>query len=138
MEDKDKKDWSDFTKNLKNLHDKDSNISYENKNINLVKKIDLHGFSLEKANKTVENFINQSFDLGCNKLIVITGKGSRSKTYQDPYRSEKMSVLKYSVPEYILNNKILMGMINEIKDAKLEDGGGGAFYIFLKKRKSTK
>ena len=134
MEDKDKKDWSDFTKNLKNLHDKDSNISYENKNINLVKKIDLHGFSLEKANKTVENFINQSFDLGCNKLIVITGKGSRSKTYQDPYRSEKMSVLKYSVPEYIKGNNNLLNKIYKITEATQKDGGDGAFYVYLKKK----
>tara|TARA_B100000686_G_scaffold288270_1_gene314258 strand:- start:687 stop:1100 length:414 start_codon:yes stop_codon:yes gene_type:complete len=134
LEDKDKKDWSDFTKNLKNLHDKDSNISYENKNINLVKKIDLHGFSLEKANKTVENFINQSFDLGCNKLIVITGKGSRSKTYQDPYRSEKMSVLKYSVPEYIKGNNNLLNKIYKITEATQKDGGDGAFYVYLKKK----
>ena len=135
MEDKDKKDWSNFIKNLNNLHDKDSQLPFENKNINLVKKIDLHGFSLEKANKIVENFINKNFDLGCNKLIIITGKGSRSKIHEDPYRSEKMSVLRYSVPEYIKGNNNLLNKIYKITEASQKDGGDGAYYVYLKKKK---
>ena len=132
---KDKRDWIDFTKNIGNLYDKDINFLKQNKKINLTKKIDLHGSSLSKANTIVENFINDYFELGYKKLIVITGKGSRSKNLDNPYRSEKMSVLKYSVPEYIKNNLSLLSKINRITEASQEDGGDGAFYIFLKNNK---
>ena len=91
---KDKRDWVDFTKNIGNLYDKDINFLKQNKKVNLTKKIDLHGSSLSKANTIVENFINDCFELGCKKFIIITGKGSRSKNFDNPYRSEKMSVLK--------------------------------------------
>ena len=134
---KDKRDWIDFTKNIGNLYDKDINFLKQNKKVNLTKKIDLHGSSLSKANTIVENFINDYFELGYKKLIVITGKGSRSKNFDNPYLSEKMSVLKYSVPEYIKNNLSLLSKINRISKASLEDGGDGAFYIFLKNNKKT-
>ena len=132
---KDKRDWIDFTKNIGNLYDKDINFLKQNKKVNLTKKIDLHGSSLSKANTIVENFINDYFELGYKKLIVITGKGSRSKNFDNPYRSEKMSVLKYAVPEYIKNNLSLLSKINRISKASQEDGGDGAFYIFLKNNK---
>ena len=132
---KDKRDWIDFTKNIGNLYDKDINFLKQNKKVNLTKKIDLHGSSLSEANTIVENFINGCFELGYKKLIIITGKGSRSKNFDNPYRSEKMSVLKYSVPEYIKNNLSLLSKINRITKASQEDGGDGAFYIFLKNNK---
>ena len=132
---KDKRDWMDFTKNIGNLYDKDINFLKQNKKVNLTKKIDLHGSSLSKANTIVESFINDCFELGYKKLIVITGKGSRSKNFDNPYRSEKMSVLKYSVPEYIKNNLSLLSKINRITKASQKDGGDGAFYIFLKNNK---
>ena len=47
--------------------------------------------------------------------------------------SKNLGILKYSVPEYIKNNLELMNMIIKIEDAKQNDGGSGAFYIFLKK-----
>ena len=71
-------------------------------------------------------------------MIVVTGKGIHSQNEKDPYVSKDLSILKYSVPEFISNNKNLMKIIYEMKDAKIEDGGGGAFYIFLKKNKITK
>ena len=125
----------DFTKNIGNLYDKDISFLKQNKKVNLTKKIDLHGSSLSKANTIVENLINDCFELGYKKLIIITGKGSRSKNFDNPYRSEKMSVLKYSVPEYIKNNLSLLSKINRITKASQEDGGDGAFYIFLKNNK---
>ena len=97
------------------------------------KLLDLHGYSLEEANKIVEKFIFQSFEERINKLIVITGKGIHSQNEKDPYVSKNLSILKYSVPEFIENNKSLMNIINEIQNASVEDGGSGAFYIFLKK-----
>ena len=116
-----------------------------NKDIKIDKKlsfktrsIDLHGYSLEEANNSIENFIVASYQENINKLIVVTGKGIHSQNEKDPYVSKDLSILKYSVPEFISNNKNLMKIIYEMKDAKIEDGGGGAFYIFLKKNKSTK
>ena len=116
-----------------------------NKDIKIDKKlsfktrsIDVHGYSLEEANNSIENFIVASYQENINKLIVVTGKGIHSQNEKDPYVSKDLSILKYSVPEFISNNKNLMKIIYEMKDAKIEDGGGGAFYIFLKKNKSIK
>ena len=133
---KDKQDWLEFTKNLSNLPNKDLDFPNYSKKKKLVKQIDLHGSSLSEANKIVKNFINDSYELGYSKLIVITGKGSRSKVYDDPYKSEKMSVLKYSVPEYINKNSSLSNKIISITEADRKDGGEGAFYIFLRKNKN--
>ena len=91
---------------------------------------------MDEANKTIENFIIQSFSEKVNKLVVITGKGLHSNNENDPYVSKNLGILKYSVPEYILKNESLMSVINEITDAKIEDGGSGAFYIYLKKNKN--
>ena len=132
--DKDKEDWEDFLNNSEKIPNKDfvrkNNIRYEK-----IKKIDLHGYTIEEANKGIENFILKSFDENVTKIIVITGKGLRSKNIQNPYLSKDLSILKNSVPEYIKNNKNIYQLIIEIKDAKIEDGGGGAFYIYLKKIK---
>ena len=135
---KDEKDWSTFTKELKNIYDKDSSLEDGNKNSNKIGKIDLHGLSLDKANEIVENFINESFTTGYKKLIVVTGKGLRSQVYKDPYRSGKMSVLRYSVPEYIKNNENLSSKVSRIEKADLKDGGDGAICIFLKSIKRFK
>ena len=128
---KDKKDWLDFIKQPKNLHDKDSVV--EKNNINKeIRKLDLHGQTLNQANLAVKKFIEQSFQDKVRKLIIITGKGLRSKVDNDPYRSKKMNILKYSIPEYIKNNIELNNKISTISEANLKDGGEGAFYIFLK------
>ena len=133
---KDKKDWDKFINSNEKLPDKDfRNIEKKNKK---TRSIDLHGLTLDEANKTIENFINKAFSENINKLIIVTGKGLHSENEKDPYVSKDLSILKYSVPEFISNNASLMSMINEITDAKIEDGGAGAFYIYLKKNKLTK
>ena len=132
ISDKDKKDWHKFINSTEKLHNKDFKYQ-KNKNLK-VRSIDLHGYTLDEANKTIEDFISKAFSENINKLIVVTGKGLHSENEKDPYVSKDLGILKYSVPEFITNNVNLMNMINEIKDAKLEDGGGGAFYIFLKKK----
>ena len=136
ISEKDKKDWETFLSSDEKLPNKDR-ISLKKK-LFKTKSIDLHGYSLEEANKTIEEFINQSYREKINKLIVVTGKGLHSQNEKDPYVSNSLSILKYSVPEFIENNKNLMNIINEIKDADIEDGGAGAFYIILKKNKSIK
>ena len=130
---KDKKDWENFISKNEKLPNKDINLD---KKIPLkIRSIDLHGYTLDEANNTIKDFIHTSHLNGVSKLIVVTGKGIHSENEKDPYVSKKLSILKYSVPEFITNNKNLMNIIYEIKDATLEDGGGGAFYIYLKKKR---
>ena len=136
ISEKDKKDWENFLSKKEKLPNKD--IKIDKKLSFKTRSIDLHGYTLEEANKTIENFIIKSFQENINKLIVVTGKGIHSQNEKDPYVSKDLSILKYSVPEFISNNNNLMKIIYEMKDAKIEDGGDGAFYIFLKKNKSIK
>jgi len=136
ISDKDKKVWEKFISGDERLPNKDN--KFQRKTSLKIKSIDLHGYTLEEANKSIENFITKSYEDGINKLIVVTGKGLHSQNEKDPYVSKNLSILKYSVPEFISNNQNLMKIIHKIKDAKIEDGGAGAFYIFLKKNKSIK
>ena len=136
ISEKDKKDWESFISSDEKLPNKDFKSSKQK--TFKVRSIDLHGYTLEEANQIIERFIYQSFREKINKLIVVTGKGIHSQNEKDPYVSKDLSILKYSVPEFIENNKSLMNIINEIKNASIEDGGSGAFYIFLKKNKSIK
>ena len=133
ISDKDKIDWENFLNSNEKLIDKDykkkTNVTYSSRTI------DLHGYTLEQANIAIEKFIIKSFSEKINKLTVVTGKGIHSDNEKNPYVSKDLSILKYSVPEFISNNKILMEMIYDIQDAKIEDGGSGAFYIHLKKNK---
>ena len=131
--DKDKQDWENFLNNKEKIPNKDfvhkKNIRYEK-----IKKIDLHGYTIEEANKAIEQFIQKCFDENVTKIIVITGKGLRSKNVENPYLSKDLSILKYSVPEFIEKNRSLTQFIIETADAKIEDGGSGAFYIYLKNK----
>ena len=132
ISDKDKKDWKNFISSKDKIPNKDLKITKDKIKKKIIKKIDLHGFSLENANKVIEEFITQSFQEGVNKIIVITGKGLRSKNDENPYISKNLSILKYSVPEFIKSNINLMKIIKNINEADIEDGGKGAFYIYLK------
>ncbi|MDC1330768.1 Smr/MutS family protein [Pelagibacteraceae bacterium] len=128
---KDKQDWENFLNTKEKIPNKDF-IHKKNTRYEKIKKIDLHGYTIEEANKAVEQFIQECFDEDVTKIIVITGKGLRSKNIENPYLSKDLSILKYSVPEFIEKNKSLTRLIIETTDAKIEDGGSGAFYIYLK------
>jgi len=130
---KDKKDWENFVNNKERVPNKDISLKKINREES-IRKIDLHGYTLQNANETIEKAIKKYFEDNVTKIIVITGKGLRSKNITNPYVSKDLSILKYSVPEYIESNKNLLKMIIEITDAKIEDGGSGAFYIFLKNK----
>ncbi|WP_440672350.1 Smr/MutS family protein [Candidatus Pelagibacter sp. HIMB1715] len=136
ISEKDKKDWENFISSKDKIPNKDfkSKINNEKKS----RSIDLHGYTLEQANKTVEKFILKAFEDKINKIIIVTGKGIHSDVEKDPYVSKDLSILKYSVPEFIYNNSNLMNVINEIQDAKIEDGGSGAFYVLLKKKSNIR
>ena len=131
--DKNKKDWENFLESREKIPNKDF-VYKKNTRHEKIKKIDLHGHTIEEANNAVEQFIQKCFDENVTKIIVITGKGLRSKNVENPYLSKDLSILKYSVPEFIESNISLTKMIIETTDAKIEDGGGGAFYVYLKNK----
>ena len=133
ISDKDKKDWEAFLSGNEKIIDKD--LKKQEKLKLKTTTIDLHGYSLEDANKTIEEFIKSSYEKKINKIIVVTGKGLHSDNELNPYVSKDLSILKYSVPDFIIRNVNLMKYISVIKEAKIEDGGSGAFYLFLKKNK---
>ena len=133
---KNKKDWENFINSNERLPNKD--FQFQVKKTKKTRSIDLHGYTLDEANKAIEHFINKAYVDNVYRVIVVTGKGLHSNNEKDPYVSKDLGILKYSVPEFILNNKVLMNKISEIVDAKIADGGEGAFYIFLKKNKITK
>ena len=133
ISDKDKKDWQTFISSKEKIADKDFKPQIQNHL--RIRSIDLHGYTLEEANIAIEEFILKSFENRVSKLIVVTGKGIHSDVEKDPYVSKDLSILKYSVPEFINNNQNLMRIITDIQDATLEDGGSGAFYIYLKRKK---
>ena len=132
ISDKDKKDWEKFLTSDTKLANKD--FKHHKKKSLKISSIDLHGYTLEQANKAIEDFINKSYAAKINKLIVVTGKGLHSQNEKDPYVSKDLSILKYSVPEFIESNTNLTKIIIEVTDAKIEDGGSGAFYIYLKNK----
>ena len=131
ISDKDKKDWENFLSKNDPLPNKD--LVNKKKYTHDKKYYDFHGFSLDDANKTIHKLIKDSYKNGIRKLVIVTGKGIHSDNEKDPYSSKDFGILKYSLPEYIKSHSELMKLINEIKDADIEDGGSGAFYILLKK-----
>ncbi len=129
--DKDKKDWEDFLSKKETLFEKDQD--HFESIIPKVRTVDLHGYTLDAANKFIKTFIKKSFNENVKKLIIITGKGIHSDNEKNPYKSKNFSILKYSVPEFIKNDDELIKIIQSIDTASDEDGGKGAFYVYLKK-----
>ena len=134
----DKKDWIAFTKQMGNVSVKKIDLPEQNIETNKIRKLDLHGSSLIEANKVVKKFIIESFNNGCKKLLIVTGKGLRSKSYDNPYVSEKLNILRYSVPEFLKNDEDLNKKIMKTSTADKKHGGDGAIYIFLKNKKKIR
>jgi len=133
ISDKDKKDWENFLSNKDKLISKDQENKI--KSPNKIRTIDLHGQSLDEANNSIKNLILKSFDEGIEKLKIITGKGIHSQNKKDPYVSKKLGILKYSVPDFLNKDDELTNIIKSLSPATIEDGGEGAFYIYLRKKK---
>ena len=133
ISDKDKNDWQAFISSKEKLKNKDFNSDL--KTLQKTKYIDLHGYTLEEANKQIEKIINDSYLEKIKKITVVTGKGLHSQNEKNPYVSKDLSILKYSIPEFIKSTPALIKLINKIEEASIEDGGSGAFYIYLKKIK---
>ena len=134
ISDKDKKDWLKFIKSNERLENKDT---FNKKQSSIIKEklIDLHGYSLDDANKKIYNFILSCYEQNISKIKVITGKGSRSKNKENPYQSEELSILKYSVPEYIKSNSALLKLIKSFNEDDIKNPNKGSFELYLKKFK---
>ena len=132
ISEKDKKTWEEFLSNDQKLPDKD-NFQSKIKS-KKTRSLDLHGKTLDEANQIIENFIRKSYEDKVHKLIIVTGKGLHSSNEKDPYVSKDLGILKHSIPNFLKNNDDLMELISNISEASIEDGGSGAFYIFLKKK----
>ena len=132
ISEKDKKDWQKFIDSNDPLENKDYN-SENQKYFRSEISIDLHGYSLIEANQVIDNLIKKSSVKKINKSTVITGKGLRSKNFDNPYKSTDLGILKYSVPNYVKNNSELMSLIKEIDFQQVDDLNSGSFSIFLKK-----
>ena len=131
----DLKVWEEFISNKETIENKDHYLDQKKISIPKTRKIDLHGLSLDEANKKIKILVDKYFVEGVEKIIIITGKGLRSKTIDNPYVSKNLNILKNSVPDYIKNNVKIKNKIKSISKAEIKDGGEGAFYIFLKKFK---
>ena len=131
---KDKKDWEKFLSNKEKLVSKDPEDKIKNNN-NRIRSIDLHGYSLEEANNKIKDFVLKSFEEGVEKLKIITGKGIHSKNEKNPFVSKELGTLKYSVPDFLGRDVELNNIIKSLISAKIEDGGDGAFYLYLNKKK---
>ena len=130
LSDKDKKDWKDFLDSSEKLQIKD--LDQLNNRIISERSIDLHGYTLEEANRQIYQFIEDCYLNKVKKVNVITGKGMRSKNLENPYQSKDLSILKYSVPEYIKNDTELMNKIINIDFESVNSPSKGNFDIFLK------
>ena len=133
ISDKDKIDWQNFISSTEKVNDKDQQ-NLKNDIFFSEKTIDLHGFTLEDANKEIEKFICSCFEKGVKKINIITGKGSRSKNTEDPFQSRDLSILKFSVPSFIKENENLMKMIKKIDFDSVESVSKGSFGILLRKK----
>ena len=133
LSEKDIETWEAYTKNPTDLYDKDKN-NQKNQERKERFKFDLHGHTLDEANQIVKDIIFSCVKNKYKEILFITGKGLHSDNKNNPYVSKDLGILKYSVPDYIKNSNYLMSMIHDIKDAIIEDGGQGAFYIFLKNK----
>ena len=127
----DKKAWEEYIKNPSDIYDKDKN--YSNKNQRKERfKYDLHGYTLEDANKKVKEIILSCQENKYKEILLITGKGLHSTNDKDIYVSKNHGTLRYSVPEFIKSNEELNNLILSIKEADIKDGGKGALLIKLK------
>ena len=132
LSEQDKKDWKDFLDNPLGFF-KEENLEKEHSKRPKRFKFDLHGFSIENANKKVNEIINQCCQEGFSEILFITGKGRHSNTEDSVYVSKEYNQLKNAIPDFIKNSPDLNSKIIKITKANEKLGGGGALIIKLKK-----
>lgn len=90
-------------------------------------RLDLHGHTKESAHRALDSFIKGAFSAGRRCVIIITGKGLR-------VNSGEVGVLRQSVPQW-LNSPELRPMVLAFSHATPKDGGEGALYVLLKRKR---
>ena len=127
----DKKAWEEYIKNPSDIYDKDQS-TFNNIKRRGRYRFDLHGFTLNEANKKVKAIIEHCIKNKIRELLLITGKGLHSTNEKDAFISKNLGKLKHSVPEFIKTNSELNKLIVSIADADKKDGGEGAIIIKFK------
>ena len=127
----DKKIWENYIKNPTDIFDKDNSRQFISKKKDRY-TFDLHGFTLDDANKKVRQIIFSCIQRGFKEILLITGKGIHSTNEKDVYVSKDLGKLKYSVPEFIKSDQELIQCISSISEAEIKDGGKGAILIKLR------
>ena len=127
----DKETWDNYTRQPSDIYDKDLQVADDNPRKNRL-RYDLHGFTLEDANKKVKNLILSGIRDKYKEILLITGKGLHSNTEEDTYVSKNLSKLRFAVPEFINSCDELSKFVVSISEASLKDGGSGAILIKLK------
>jgi len=127
---KDKDDWKNFLEDTSTIPDKDQK-DQTNDSINKF-KFDLHGLTLDEANRKVKEIIKSCSEKNCREILLITGKGLHSNQ-EDVYKSSDLGKLRFSVPEYINSNPEISKLILSIVNPSQKEGGEGALLIKLKK-----
>ena len=125
------KAWEEYIKNPSDIYDKDKNYSKDNDR-NGRFKYDLHGYTLDDANRKVREIILSCKENNYKEILLITGKGLHSQNDKDIYVSKNLGTLRYSVPEFIKSDEELNNLIVSINEAEIKDGGAGAILIKLK------
>ena len=131
LSEEDKKIWKEFTNNPRGIFDKDIQKKIKENNKQRF-KFDLHGFSLEQANKVTKKIVISCFEKRFNEILLVTGKGLHSDVDRDVYKSKNLNKLRYSIPEYLTSSKELSEKIKSVSPANQTDGGDGAIIIKLK------
>ena len=130
------KAWEDF-KNQKFLDGDKGEISKKSIKRNIKQdhidfSIDLHGYSLQDSFEKIKGVIENCYQKELRNILIITGKGLRSKVKENPYLSEDLNLLKYAIPNFINDN--FSDIINSMEEPDQSLGGSGAFLLRLKKR----
>ncbi len=123
--------WEEYIKNPSDIYDKEKNNSKHNSRRERF-KFDLHGFTLDDANRKIREIIFFCKEKKYKELLIITGKGIHSTNDNDVYVSKNFGKLKYSVPEFIKSDEELNKLILSVTEADINDGGEGALLIKLK------
>ncbi len=123
--------WEEYIKNPSDIYDKEKNNSKQNSRRERF-KFDLHGFTLDDANRKIREIIFFCREKKYKELLIITGKGIHSTNDNDVYVSKNLGKLKYSVPEFIKSDEELNKLILSVTEADIKDGGEGALLIKMK------
>jgi DNA-nicking Smr family endonuclease len=95
-------------------------------------KLDLHGMTLERAHPALNRFILTAQAQGKRLVLVVTGKGKR-RDDGGPIPT-RTGVLRHQVLHW-LDTPPLSQVVMQVSQAHISHGGGGAYYVYLRRRR---